>query len=230
MKNDITNYEYIWRCCYQICAWEKGRNYESFPIVFGCGFMLKDNTDLIFVTADHVIHNNDFEIGERTDKEYDYAIPTNIVCKKQLGSVLVTIPGFYSFEEYNFCNYIGGGEKLEVALIPELKDLAFSRFNNLKYPILTENLSNNGNTLVQAGLQKFFITEEAFAKPNSNKMYIVMGSIKNDSKDGIHWNKCHVIHDHLFYAGTSDGLFAFKSNNPINLDFWRASPLFLFFF
>jgi hypothetical protein len=229
MEIDKTIYEYIWRRSYQVCAWEKGKIHNSFPIVFGSGFILKGNEDFVFVTADHVIHHIDYEIGKRTNQEYDYALPTNTHCKDKLGTILATIPGFYSFEEYDFRAYIRDEEDLQVAMIPDLKDIAFSRFNYLKCSIYTDCLNIDNKTCVPGGLEKTYIEENTFATPSTDKSYLVMGIIKNDLKDGLYWIRNGVIHKNLHYVGINNGLYTFRSFDPVSLDNWEGlsgSPFF----
>lgn len=229
-ENQIDLYEAIWRCSFQIMVWKKGQRDNSFPIVFGCGFMLQDNKSYIFVTADHVVHHDDHKNGERSFIEYEYAIPTNINCKDKLSTILVTIPDFDTFEEYNFRGFIEGNEDLETAKIPDLKDLAFRRIRHFDYNFYTDNfLDCNRNIQVQKGLQKCCIHKELFAIPKTDESYIVMGPVQNKLEDGIRWTKKNLIHDNLHYTGTKDGLYIFNCDYSIAPDEWKGlsgSPFF----
>ena len=78
---DMPLLEYIWRNDYQIVVWEEGKRDSSFPTIFGNGFILQYEGEYVFVTADHVIHKLDYEVGERTGKEYEYSLINNIAGK-----------------------------------------------------------------------------------------------------------------------------------------------------
>lgn len=211
---DMNIIEFIWRNCYQIVAWEKEKSEDNFPSIFGCGFFIKnDDDDFIFVTADHVIHYNDYQVGERTSQEYEYALVNNITCDN-LSTQLTTVSAFYSYECYELENYLNGEEELEVAMIPDLKDFAFTCLGK-KLPLCfyTHELSLDGNVLCSKGLEKLYISNEAFAKPDTNKEYIVLGTLGNNLTNGIRWERCNAIHCGLRYEGEEDGMYKFHYNN-----------------
>ncbi len=230
MSENISIIEYIWRNCYQLVVWEQEHKQYDFPSIFGCGFILKDENDYVFITADHVIHNKDYEAGERTPQEYQYAIVNNI-CRKDLTTVLTSIYGFHSMESFNFDSYLRGEEDIEVAMIPDLKDVAFALIkegSSLQYPFKTHELRLEDQVIVPAGCEKFFLTNNAFASPTTNKKYIVMGAIQNNNT-GILWKRCNVIHNELTFECEHDEVFVFKSAQPVQIEQWEGlsgSPFF----
>ena len=129
-ENDL--FSYIWRNCYQIVAWEAGKPTTDFPAVFGSGFVLKVGDEDIFVTADHVIHNKDHDMGIRTGQEYHYAIVNNKNVDFQ--TVLTPIGGFYDYTGFDIRNLLVCDD--EAATIPdELLDFAFARLETTgEYP------------------------------------------------------------------------------------------------
>lgn len=230
MNEQISILEYIWRNCYQLVAWEECHIQNEFPDIFGCGFFIKNENNLWFITADHVIHNKDYQEGERTSQNYQYAILNNIN-RDDLSTVLTSIYGFHSMESFNFGSYLRGEEDIEVAMIPDLKDIAFSLIkegSSLQYPFQTHELQLEGQIMVPAGLEKYCLTEATFALPTTDKKYIVMGAIQNNNR-GIQWQRCNVIHGELTFERESDGMFVFKSLQPVQIEQWAGlsgSPFF----
>lgn len=230
MNEQISILEYIWRNCYQLVAWEECHIQNEFPDIFGCGFFIKNENNLWFITADHVIHNKDYQEGERTSQNYQYAILNNIN-RDDLSTVLTSIYGFHSMESFNFGSYLRGEEDIEVAMIPDLKDIAFSLIkegSSLQYPFQTHELRLESQIMVPAGLEKYCLTEATFALPTTNKKYIVMGAIQNNNR-GIQWQRCNVIHGELTFECESDGMFVFKSLQPVQIEQWAGlsgSPFF----
>ena len=183
MNEQISILEYIWRNCYQLVAWEECHNQNEFPDIFGYGFFIKNENNLWFITADHVIHNKDHQEGERTSQNYQYAILNNIN-RDDLSTVLTSIYGFHSMESFNFDSYLKGEEDIEVAMIPDLKDIAFSLIkegSSLQYPFQTHELRLQDQIMVPAGCDKFYLTKKSFALPTTDKKYIVMGTIQNNN-------------------------------------------------
>ena len=230
MNEQISILEYIWRNCYQLVAWEECHNQNEFPDIFGCGFFIKNENNLWFITADHVIHNKDHQEGERTSQNYQYAILNNIN-RDDLSTVLTSIYGFHSMESFNFDSYLKGEEDIEVAMIPDLKDIAFSLIkegSSLQYPFQTHELRLQNQIMVPAGCDKFYLTKKSFALPTTDKKYIVMGAIQNNNR-GIQWQRCNVIHGELTFERESDGMFVFKSLQPVQIEQWAGlsgSPFF----
>lgn len=50
MNEQISILEYIWRNCYQLVAWEECHIQNEFPDIFGCGFFIKNENNLWFIT------------------------------------------------------------------------------------------------------------------------------------------------------------------------------------
>ena len=220
--------EYVWRNSYQIVGWGKDESTQNFPIIFGGGFVLRYNDEYVFITADHVIHLDDYEEGERMGDKCKFALVCN--CNEGLTTMLLPISGFYSEDEYNFNKYINGEEELEVTLIPNLRDVAISilRSKKVMEKLYTCELQREDEILVRKGLQKLYLTLESITEPSSEKCYVVAGVVQNSSK-GIKWEKLNAIYDNLKYAGKEMGLYKFRCEDKINITEWEGlsgSPLF----
>lgn len=222
----ISLLEYIWRNCYQIVAWEN--EHDNFPDVFGCGFMLKDDTDYIFVTADHVVHYKDYEEGNRTSQDYHYALVNN-QNGKDLSTAMTTIYGFNSIESYDFNQYLSGKENIDVALIPDLKDFSFSRIgDSFPIPFYTHELNIDKTIIVPQGKEKLYLKSDSFTQPSKDRKYIILGVVKN-KLDGIKWQRCNIIYCNLSYIEEKDGMYRFRNPTPIKSEDWKGlsgSPFF----
>lgn len=220
--------EYIWRSSYQIVGWEKDRNTQDFPTIFGSGFILKYDDNFVFVTADHVIHPEDHEAGERMGDNYTFALVRNK--NKELTTMFIPISSFYVEDEYNLEKYIKGEEELGVAVIPYLPDLAISIIQDEKIleKLYTHELQIENEILVKENLQKLYLTLESITKPSCDKHYIVAGVVQNH-KNGIRWDRTNSIYDKLTYDSMESGLYKFRYEKIINITEWEGlsgSPFF----
>lgn len=235
MENvEMTVVEYIWRNCYQIVCWDKEANKDNFPTTFGSGFFLQYKDKLVFVTADHVLHPDDYNQSdhvERSSKEYAYALVNNITNKKEpLYTVLTPISGFHNCDVYDFKKYLNGEEDIDVASIPEFPDVSISIVdsNRFEYPFLTHELKVDEKVLVNEGKNKLCIKEDAIVLPSKENRYIVLGVVKNKST-GILWNRVNAFHFNLHYEGEECGLYKFCYDRSIDSDNWEGlsgSPFF----
>ena len=235
MENvEMTVVEYIWRNCYQIVCWDKEANKDNFPTTFGSGFFLQYKDKLVFVTADHVLHSDDYNQSdnvERSSKEYAYALVNNITNKKEpLYTVLTPISGFHNCDVYDFKKYFNGEEDIDVASIPEFPDVSISIVdsNRFEYPFLTHELKVDEKVLVNEGKNKLCIKEDAIVLPSKENRYIVLGVVKNKST-GILWNRVNAFHFNLHYEGEECGLYKFCYDRSIDSDNWEGlsgSPFF----
>lgn len=228
MNKSIPLIEYIWRNCYQIVARKVEKKDDDFPDIFGCGFMLKDDKDFIFVTADHVVHYKDYEEGNRTSQKYKYALVNNQK-GNDLSTIMTSIYGFYSVQSYNFEQYVHDKEELEVALIPDLKDFSFSRIKDpFPNPFYTHELRASDEILVSQGLKKLCLTSDSFTTPTKDKRYIILGTLKNRF-DGINWQRCNAIYRNLSYIEEKEGMYRFHYPSLIKDEEWQGlsgSPFF----
>ena len=228
MNTDLKDFfSYIWRNCYQIVAWEKGKPTTEFPSVFGSGFVLRVEDEDIFVTADHVIHKKDHEDGLRTGQEYHYAIVNNK--NVDFKSVMTPIGGFYDYTGFDIRNWFNSD--IEAAIIPdELMDFAFARLETTgEYPFLTHDLTVGGEVIVEPGLEKTRISLDTLARPVKGKEYFVLGTPKNELKGGIIWDRGNALHRALSFVGESDGKYNFCYGGFVKKGEWEGlsgSPVF----
>lgn len=220
--------EYIWRNCYQIVVWTSDDLTKS-PNIFGSGFFLNIEDDLYFITADHVIHYNDYTDGIRTGNEYQYAILNNVQ-GEGLSTGLTTIFGFNSLESYSLEGVLSEKESIEVAMIPDMKDVAFSKINSdFPLPFLTHELQDKSGILVSHGLQKCQLQLDSICEPNKENKYIILGVVKNIIIGDIKWNRCNAIYYPLKYIGKEYDLFKFQYTDRIITENWEGlsgSPFF----
>lgn len=232
-KKEINVIEYIWRNCYQIVGWDKKINKDNFPTIFGSGFFIEYKNNLVFVTADHVLHPDDYDNSEnveRSQNEYSYAIVNNINKENSLETVLTPIGGFYNCDEFNFKKYIVGEEDLDVASIPKFMDLSISIVDPKKFkqPFLTHKLIVDEDIVVNEGLEKLCIKGDAIVLPTKDNLYVVAGVLQNEPK-GVRWGRVNVIYCDLKYEGEEFGLYKFCYNGIIDKSKWEGlsgSPFF----
>ena len=213
--------EYIWRNCYQIVVWEREKNHESFPTIFGNGFIMYINGEYIFITADHVIHELDYEKEERTGKEYDYALVNNIN-GNGISTMFTNISGFYYSESYNFGRFLEGKEELDVALIPYLEDYAVSFIGKeLPCPFLTHDLRIDNDIIVKEKLSKLNLNPESVGNPSTSMNYFVMGVLPNQF-NGIIWERTNAFYYDIKFEKEEMELYKFRHSCTINEENWSG--------
>ena len=212
--------EYIWRNDYQIVVWEKGKRDSSFPTIFGNGFILQYEDEDVFVTADHVIHKRDYEVGERTGKEYDYSLVNNIA-GEGLSTMFTNIFGFNFTDSYDFGKYMLGQEDLDVAMIPYLEDYAVSFIGkSLPAPFMTHELILD-EVKVAPHLPKLYLKQECIGLPQEGKKYLTMG-VLHKRFNGVVWERENMCHFNIEYDREAMGMYKFLYYRPIIEDEWSG--------
>ncbi len=161
------------------------------PIGFGSGFMVEYNQKVFFVTADHVVHPDDYDCNERTGTDYVVSIFNNVRPETDFLSTIVTpLGGFYYMDRFDL-------KKPDDAL--ELFDVSvcIMKEKHFQYRFLTDEVRFNDFT-VNAGEPKFRIPSELFAEPSKDKMYFVYGKIRTELK-GIILHRLDTLKEELKY-------------------------------
>jgi len=182
------------------------------PIGFGSGFLTDYKGKPFLVTADHVIHCDDYETKEkRIGHEYIVAIVNNVnEMNKDIATVLTPLGGFYYAERLNINS---GEEELIDASICLLKEL------NFKYPFLTHEISINDNIIVRAGIKKSFYDASQFKEPSKRQQYAIYGVVHNDIV-GIQAKRANALFNNIAYSTTSGNYYIFLFPSEIDSKDW----------
>lgn len=222
----MTLLECFWKSSHQIVILSPGDNKENSEIVgWGSGFILKHKERFFFITCDHNVHLDDYDLGERTGIDYNVGVICN--CKQpneMLSMGLITIDGFYFFESVDIRQ-------------PELVDLIDIAFAEIKLPlplpIYTNRLLDyDGETiLVPEGETKLFIDGSSIGMPNAKDEYIIAGCIRNDIHSEIRMDRLNAFRDQIVYTGDKycDSYFVFENPAQVVYNDWKGlsgSPVF----
>lgn len=109
--------EILAKTSYQVQITKSTNKEFDRPIAFGSGFLVDYKKELIFITADHNIHIEDYELSERTGIDNVASIFNNISKKEDFSTLLTPVGPFYFVEKFDIT-------KLEDK--PELFDVAIS--------------------------------------------------------------------------------------------------------
>lgn len=182
------------------------------PIGFGSGFFTDYLGKPFLVTADHIIHYDDYETKEkRTGREYIVAIVNNVnEIDEDIATILTPLGGFYCAEQLNINS---GEEKLIDASICLLEEL------NFKYPFLTHEISINDNIIVHAGIEKSFYDSSQFKEPSERQKYAIYGVIHNDIV-GIQAKRANALYNDIAYSTTSGNYYIFLFPSDIESKDW----------
>jgi len=145
------------------------------PIGYGSGFIVRYKNVPFFITADHVIHGDDYHLKGRTGIDCVISIFNNVRPEADFVSTLVTpLGGFYYMERFDL---------LKPEDIPELIDISLCIMKpiNFQYPFLTEEVHFHEIT-VKPGEHKYQIPENLLVEPNEEVNYFVYGKIKHQMK------------------------------------------------
>ena len=224
---------------------------------FGSGFLLIHKDRTFFITADHVVHlddhDNNNETGQRLKRDYVPQIITNVKVKNELASVNIPIGGFYHLTGFGFdrSDYNSNEEYLKTldkilegsvdvsdetlpinVRIADLPDFAISE---IKQPFKIFPLSNlvaydQNNIIVEEGTPKLFLSSDSITDFDSDRSYLVAGTVGNKLVNSVRLERINVIHDNLKLDSINkEGIAYLKSDESPYLDHWSGlsgAPLF----
>lgn len=216
----VTVCEYIWRCIYHVVVFESGDKDLQNPRAWGSGFFLNTRNGSVFVTADHVIHYQDYDEDRRTGIDNIVVLPSYKNVEGEIASVFASLPSFYDFTGYD----------LEWPDITDFVDCAVSLIVRDVEDVYTDNVkAYDGSVIVPAGLKKCCISVDTISKPLESESFIVAGKCHN-KVTGVKMEYENAWHEDIKYEGTNgDGNYIFKNAEPVNHDDWKGlsgSPVF----
>jgi hypothetical protein len=195
------------------------------PIGFASGFIVEYNHDNFFVTADHVIHIDDYtgNVEKRTWKDYVVAIFNNYSDPDNFPSTIITpLSGFYYTEKYNLEKPCTMANLVDISVC-KMKDI------NFKFPFLTNGVILNGET-IKSGEQKFKITKENFGDAMNDKKYSIFGKVRTRLVDNIRMEWQDTLKDSLKFVSKSGDFLLFNTSELIvDKEDWEGlsgSPVF----
>lgn len=208
-------YEFAWLTTQQIVVTsdKNGSNIKG----FGSGFFFQYRDKLFFVTADHVIHPDDFEEGMRLGRDDYVWVLNNRNSSTELATMFTPIGGLFSFDQMN----VEDDLSFE---IPDMKDITFAMLSNFfKFPFLTHELRVDDSVIVAAGKEKLIISSHSMTELKDTDYCLIEGCVQWDIKDGIKLYRCNEIHQDLTLESIDvDGYYNLKCSSPVKYDEWAG--------
>jgi hypothetical protein len=207
-KSKLTLIEVLAKTTYQVQITKSSNKEFDRPIAFGSGFLVNYKNELIFVTADHNIHIEDYELYERTGIDNVASIFNNISKKEEFSTLLTPVGPFYYMEKFDITK---PNEK------PELFDVAICLMNKEKIeaPFLTEQINDhNGNVLVQPNEPKFTFSEEQMVEATTNDHYFIYGKIKPEIRT-VFLHRIDTMKENITFIQQSGDYLLFNTNEII---------------
>lgn len=98
---NMTVCEYIWRCIYHVVVFAPEDRELQNPRAWGSGFFLNTCNGSVFITADHVIHYQDYDEDRRTGIDNIVVLPSYRNVEGEIASYFASLPPFYDFTGYD---------------------------------------------------------------------------------------------------------------------------------
>lgn len=213
MDNIKTVYELAWLTTQQVVVTtdKEGNNIKS----FGSGFFFQYEDTLFFVTADHVLHSDDFEEGLRLGTDDYLWVLNNINSTTELSTMLTPIFGLFTFDMMNF------NDELSLE-IPDMKDIALAilpnTFFNSKF--LTHDLKVEDEVIVDAGVEKKIIDCSEMLKKGD--LCLIEGCVKWKKK-GVILSRANAIYQNLKFKGYDNkGYYILKYERSVKYEDWAG--------
>ncbi|WP_291583780.1 hypothetical protein [Bacteroides sp.] len=170
--------ELLSRTRFQVLTYEPGTNYEL-PSGVGSGFMISYKDKQFFVTADHVMHCDDYgKIQERQWKDYDLAILNNVINldKNNVPKSMITpLTGFFYFEKADIRYPQKGIKPFDVTFMIMSEE-------QKAYPYKTCSIPLADGNMLPADSDKIVIPSTTFVSAKTDQTYSVLGRIKFSMK------------------------------------------------
>lgn len=193
---------------------------------FGSGFLLRHQGRLFFITADHVVHLDDYDsdnmTGQRTGVDYSPQIITNVQAKDELKSINLPIGGFYHLTGFGFDedtlntpeDFVSVFDKIVKRAIDindeslpldvriaSFPDMAISE---LKEPLCVPLLNNqvvtqNGEILIKEGTPKLSLCSDNIKDFSKENWYVVAGTVRNEIKNSVVLDRTNILHEQLLF-------------------------------
>lgn len=217
---------------------------------FGSGFLLRHQGRLFFITADHVVHLDDYDpdnmTGQRTGIDYSPQIITNIQAKNEFKSINLPIGGFYHLTGFGFDEDTLNTPEDLVSIfdkiiertidindeslpldvrIPSFPDMAISK---LKEPLCVPLLNNqvvmpNGEILIKEGMPKLSLCSDNTRDFNKDNWYVVAGTVRNEIKNSIVLDRTNILHKQLLFEElNSEKNAILKIPGLVDIQYWAG--------
>lgn len=199
------------------------QDYEKY-ICHGSGFIVQYKDTKFFVTADHVLHPDDYdsEIRIRIGLDYTVSIYNNVRPDTgEIATVCTPLGGFYYMEGFNL---------VKPDELPDLIDVTVCIMKeiNFQYPFLTDEKEFQDKDTGR-GQRKFILAEANFAEPDANNSYFIYGKIRTQLK-GVMLYRENTLKENLKYVYKSDDYFLLNTPDIISdISEWAGlsgSPVF----
>jgi hypothetical protein len=214
-NNEVTLYEFLVKTTYQTQITHPNDKDCDNPIGYGSGFIVIYKNIPFFITADHVVHVDDYGLENmRTGIDYIVSIYNNVSPEKDKISTVVTpLGGFYYMERINI-------ERLEEK--PELIDisLCIMKHSHFQYSFLTDKVCFVDLT-VNAGEKKWSIPENLFIEAKEDTNYFIYGKIKPQMK-GILLYREDTLKKGLKYIGKSGDYYLLQTEIIVKYEDWAG--------
>lgn len=209
-EKEVSILEILVKTSYQTQVTHPDDNTLSNPVAFGSGFLVNYNDRLFFVTADHVLHLDDYKPGEnkRTWTDYVISIFNNIQSPDNFLTTLVTpLGGFFYMEQLDLDKPNEIGEPVDITLC-EMNPI------NIPQPFLTDEVQFIGET-INSDQQKWKIQMDGITKPKTNTNYLIYGKIRT-KLDGIQLKSEPTLKENLRFVEQMGDYYLFNSEVIIN--------------
>lgn len=207
-------FEFAWLTTQQIAVTsdKEGTNIKG----FGSGFFLQYKERLFFVTADHVAHPDDFEVGIRLGKDDYVWVFNNKNSTTELATMLTPIGGIYYFDKMDF------NDELSFEIL-DMKDIAFAILpNSFKAPFLTHELKCDDEVIVAPGREKVIVKSECIAELSKEDYCLMEGCVHWDIK-GVRFERCNAIYCDLRLNDVdSEGYYLLEPTIPVVYKDWAG--------
>lgn len=218
---DTSIIEHAWRTSFQVVVYKGNSIQDDSIISLGSGFYLSYNSNVYFITADHVLHYDDYIEGKRLNQDYHVAIVTNIADKEKYESIYVPISGFYCIDRFDS----------QCPELPDFIDITFAKASDkITCPYLTDQLLDDDyNEVIKAGLEKFIIPASNISDCCNGKLYIVTGWCLQEISTMKVKRKNAIWCDLELQGQNTDGDIILKSPVSVELSEWKSlsgSPVF----
>lgn len=163
-------------------------------VCYGSGFMVRFRNYVLFVTADHNLHPDDYDQKPnlRTGNDYQISIFNNVKSEDNFYSTLITPLGSFYFAEKFSLHKLGA---------PTLVDTAVSIIEERQrqYPFYNPEIKGANGFEIPYGTLRTIIPQCHFALPDTDEKYFVCGYVRWDDSNGMIMKRDFVFHKNMIY-------------------------------
>ena len=201
-QNQMRLLELLTRSRLQIFTYKQGTMMKNaYPNGAGSGFFFLHKDRVILVTADHVCHPFDHELGRthRVFEEKEVALVNNWVEKDENGvdmQILTPVGKFYYFDKFKV--------DIDKGLLNDFQpfDATFAILGKDRFqkPFMNEGMQVVNGPTMPSGLDMIWIPTDTLVEPKTDDWYICYGHTQFGlADDGVHlkWNT--TIHENMKY-------------------------------